>query len=84
MRPDETEFEPAAQLLDAGDVAEMLGVSREWVYEQSRRGRIPTVTLGRYRRYRRSSVDAWVAQLERRRARSASDGDSEHGVERQP
>jgi excisionase family DNA binding protein len=47
-----------------GDVAELLGVPKSWVYEQSRAGRIPTVTLGRYRRYRREAIEAWVAQLE--------------------
>jgi hypothetical protein len=31
----------------------MLGVTTDWVYAQSRRRRIPTITLGRYRRYRR-------------------------------
>jgi hypothetical protein len=36
----------------------MLGVPV--VYEQSRRGRIPTVTLGRYRRYRREAIDDWL------------------------
>jgi len=51
-------------LLTAGDVAALLGVPRSWVYEQSRRGRIPTVNLGRYRRYRREAIEAWVAQLE--------------------
>jgi hypothetical protein len=35
------------------------------VYEQSREGRIPTVTLGRYRRYRREAIEAWVEALER-------------------
>lgn len=52
------------QLMTANEVAEMLAVSREWVYEQSRRGSIPTVSLGRYRRYRRSSVLEWIAQIE--------------------
>ena len=42
----------------------MLGVPRSWVYEQSRKGAIPTVTLGRYRRYRLEAITAWVAQLE--------------------
>lgn len=28
-------------------------------------GRIPTVTLGRYRRYRREAIEAWVEELER-------------------
>jgi predicted site-specific integrase-resolvase len=33
------------RLLTADDVAQMLGVTAAWVYEQSRRGRIPTVQL---------------------------------------
>lgn len=56
-------------LLKASEVAEMLGVPVSWVYEQSRRGRIPTVTLGRYRRYRPEAIEEWVVQTERRGAR---------------
>ena len=55
----------ADKLLTAQEVAEMLVVPRSWVYEQSRNGRIPTVTLGRYRRYRRAAIEAWIAELER-------------------
>lgn len=51
-------------LLTASDVAELLGVPTSWVYEQSRVGRIPTVTLGRYRRYRREAIEAWLEELE--------------------
>lgn len=51
-------------LLTVGQVAELLCVSPAWVYEQSRAGRIPTVTLGRYRRYRLSSIEDWIAELE--------------------
>jgi excisionase family DNA binding protein len=51
-------------LLTAHEVAELLGVPTSWVYEQSRAGRIPTVTLGRYRRYRRAAIEAWLAELE--------------------
>ena len=51
-------------LLTAAEVAELLGVPKSWVYEQSRAGRIPTVTLGRYRRYRREAIAGWVEQLE--------------------
>jgi excisionase family DNA binding protein len=51
-------------LMTANEVADLLGVPSSWVYEQSRRGRIPTVTLGRYRRYRREAIEAWVTQLE--------------------
>lgn len=42
----------------------MLGVTPAWVYAQSRRGAIPTVTLGRYRRYRREAIERWIEQLE--------------------
>ena len=53
-----------SSLLTAAEVAELLGVRTSWVYEQSRAGRIPTVTLGRYRRYRREAIEAWLARIE--------------------
>jgi excisionase family DNA binding protein len=52
-------------LLTAEQVARILGVTPGWVYAQSRHGLIPTVTLGRYRRYRREAIDAWLRGLER-------------------
>jgi excisionase family DNA binding protein len=52
-------------LLTAEQVGKLLGVPTSWVYEQSRRGRIPTVTLGRYRRYRAEAIDEWLSELER-------------------
>lgn len=55
----------ADRLLTADDVAEMLGVPKSWVYAASRKGELPTVTLGRYRRYRREAVDAWIRSQER-------------------
>jgi excisionase family DNA binding protein len=51
-------------LLTAQDVATMLGVTTDWVYAQSRRGRIPTITLGRYRRYRRRAILEWLETIE--------------------
>ena len=61
FRRDEDERE----LIDAGEVAQMLGMTVDWVYEQSRRGRIPTITLGRFRRYRRAAIEAWLLSIER-------------------
>ena len=55
----------AARLLTAEDVAEMLGVPKTWIYEQSRKGLIPTVELGRYRRFRREAIEEWIAEQER-------------------
>jgi len=51
-------------LLTAREVAKVLGVPVSWVYEQSRAGRIPTVRLGRYRRYRREAIAEWLEELE--------------------
>jgi excisionase family DNA binding protein len=53
------------KLMNAREVAELLGVPTSWVYEQSRLGRIPTVTLGRYRRYRREAIEAWIVKSEK-------------------
>jgi excisionase family DNA binding protein len=52
------------RLLTAEQVADKLGVPKSWVYEQSRRGEIPTVTLGRYRRFRLEAIEAWIERLE--------------------
>jgi excisionase family DNA binding protein len=54
----------SGSLLTAEQVAQLLGVPKTWVYEQSRKGSIPTVTLGRYRRYRAEAIEAWVERLE--------------------
>lgn len=53
-------------LLTAEEVARILGVTVAWVYAQSRSRRIPTVTLGRYRRYRRGAIESWVRGIEER------------------
>ena len=52
------------ELLTAEEVAEITGMGVDWIYEQSRLGRIKTVKLGRYRRFRREAVDAWIRSLE--------------------
>jgi excisionase family DNA binding protein len=62
----------AARLLTAAEVAALLGVPKTWVYEQSRLGRIPTVSLGRYKRYRRAAIEEWIRQLEAPTRRLAS------------
>lgn len=54
----------ASRLLSADEVADKLGMAKEWVWEQSRRGYIPAIRLGRYYRYREDSIDAWLASIE--------------------
>jgi excisionase family DNA binding protein len=55
---------PPTALWTAHQVGEMLGVSHEYVWQLSRENRIPTVSLGRTRRYRRESILAWLEQIE--------------------
>jgi excisionase family DNA binding protein len=60
---------PASQasgrLLDVEDVAEILGMKRDWIYAEVRAGRLPHVRFGRTVRFRRESIDAWIAASER-------------------
>ena len=44
----------------------MLGMGVDWVWEQARKGHIPHVKLGRYRRFRRPAILAWLEQMEQR------------------
>jgi excisionase family DNA binding protein len=59
-------------LLTAEDVARLLSVKVSWVYQEARRGRLPFVQIGRYRRFRRESIDEWAAGLERGPGRPSS------------
>jgi excisionase family DNA binding protein len=51
-------------LLTVDDVAERLGVTKDWVWAQARAGRIPHVKLGRYRRFREEAIEEWLTDLE--------------------
>ena len=51
-------------LLTAEDVARMTGMGVDWIYAQARLGRIPTVKLGRYRRFRLEAIEQWVRDSE--------------------
>ena len=53
-----------SDLMTAEQVAALLGMTPGWVYQQSRLGLIPTVSLGRYRRYRREAIEDWLLQIE--------------------
>jgi excisionase family DNA binding protein len=52
------------RLLTAGEVAEMLAVPERWVREHTRGGLLPRVQLGRYVRYRRDVLVAWIEEQE--------------------
>ena len=64
LATDEPPTSSSGRLLTADEVAGLLGVSKEWVWDQSRRGLIPTITLGRFRRYRKEAVERWLLSIE--------------------
>jgi excisionase family DNA binding protein len=53
------------RLLDVREVAEWLGVPVSWVRESTRSGAMPCVPLGRYQRYDRGDVEAWIEACKR-------------------
>jgi excisionase family DNA binding protein len=54
-----------AELLEAQEVADMLGMSKDWIYAEVRAGRMPHVRRGRYVRFRRQAIEDWLAANER-------------------
>ncbi len=48
------------RLLTAAEVADLLAVPVSWVREATRAGRLPYLALGRYRRYQRAAIEAWL------------------------
>jgi excisionase family DNA binding protein len=55
---------PVSPLLTATAAAKIVGVSQERIWELSRQGKIPTVKIGRTRRYRAESVMEWIVDQE--------------------
>jgi excisionase family DNA binding protein len=53
------------RLLDAQEVAELLNVPVSWVRESTRSGALPSIALGRYRRYDRQAVLDWLESCKR-------------------
>lgn len=57
----------AENLLTAGDLAKHLNLPESWVRTEERLGRIPSVRLGKYVRFRLSDVEGTIAQKKHRR-----------------
>ena len=57
----------AEKLLTAGDLAKHLNLPESWVRAEERLGRIPSVRLGKYVRFRLSEVERTIAQKKHRR-----------------
>lgn len=62
--------ESANRLLTAKEVADMLQMSEEFIHEVARRGDLPCVRLGRYRRFKVDEVTEWVEAKSTKRRRA--------------
>jgi hypothetical protein len=60
------ESNAAENLVTAGDVARRLNLPESWVRNEERLGRLPSVRLGKYIRFRLSEVERTLAQKQRR------------------
>ena len=47
-------------LLDADEVAKILGVDIAYIYTQARSGKMPSIKLGKYRRFSPSQLKKWL------------------------
>jgi len=45
------------------EVAELLQVSRSWVYESAQKDRTSHVRLGRYVRFEQDELDRWLTEI---------------------
>ncbi len=53
-----------APVMTAEEVADLLRVRADWVYEMARRGELPSYKLGKFRRFSRADVLAWLRERE--------------------
>jgi hypothetical protein len=53
------------QMVDAARLAELVGVPQSWLEEQARRGRLPSLQLGKYRRFYLAEAIAALRKLGR-------------------
>jgi excisionase family DNA binding protein len=52
-------------LMTVSDVAQLLRKSEAWVYRNSRSGALPTVLVGRSRRFSSEDLDEWIRRHRR-------------------
>jgi len=54
------------ELVSAKELAKLLGVKEDWLYEKAAAGEIPSFKFGGHRRFRVSEVEAWLEQTRER------------------
>jgi excisionase family DNA binding protein len=55
------------RLLTPPEVAELLAVPVSWVYAAARSGRLPSIPIGRYRRFSEAAIKDWAGTTQRYR-----------------
>jgi excisionase family DNA binding protein len=55
----------ATLLVDAQEIAELLGTTRRHVLDLAGRDELPHVRIGRFVRFRRESIEQWACKAER-------------------
>jgi len=67
--------EPSDHLLTVSDIAKQLAVPESWVYSKAEDGSLPSLKIGRYRRFRASEIARWLeAKHQGPRTPAAIDG----------
>lgn len=54
------DIDPLEPLMTVNEVAAMLNVRKQWVYEAASRKAIPSIKVGHFLRFRRSDLLAWL------------------------
>ncbi len=78
-------------MMTARQVAELLGVHENWVYDQAASGELPSYKIGGTRRFDRDEVNGWIADHRepghkhaKRRATSAKKNGTRREATRRP
>jgi excisionase family DNA binding protein len=48
------------RLLDAKEVAAILGANERWIYQQAKAGKIPSIRMGKYWKFSPSALQKWI------------------------
>ena len=56
-------------ILSLNELAEYLRISKSTLYQLSAVGKIPSFKVGKQLRFRRNSIDGWIARKEKLKAR---------------
>ncbi|MFB3818194.1 MAG: helix-turn-helix domain-containing protein [Candidatus Methylomirabilales bacterium] len=51
--------------LNVDEAAALIGVKKSWLYERTRTNSVPHLKIGKYLRFDRDELTAWLAQFRR-------------------